>query len=44
MVTNTYLLVNLVDNDFQKENCLWDLLDYMIEMRKNLSGLEKIQT
>ena len=30
-VANTYLLVNLVDNDFQKETCIWKLLDEMIE-------------
>lgn len=32
-ISKTYLLVNLVDNDFQKENCLFSLIDDMISMK-----------
>ena len=32
---NTYLLVNLVDNDYQKENCIWSLLKEVVEMKSD---------
>lgn len=32
-ITNTYLLVNLVDNDYPKENCIWSILDDMFTMK-----------
>ncbi|CAF0845192.1 unnamed protein product [Brachionus calyciflorus] len=32
-VSNAYLLVNIVDNDFQKENCIWSILNEMLEMK-----------
>ena len=34
-IANTYLLVNLVDNDFPKENCIWSLLNEMFDMKEN---------
>jgi methylenetetrahydrofolate reductase (NADPH) len=35
LVANTYLLVNLVDNDYPRENCLFKLLQEMVEMRQS---------
>ncbi len=32
-ISKTYLLVNLVDNDFPKENCLFKLIDEVIRMK-----------
>lgn len=38
-ISETYYLVNLVDNDYPKESCLWDLLNAMFAQRQldNLS-------
>jgi methylenetetrahydrofolate reductase (NADPH) len=36
-VANSYLLVNLVDNDYVKENCIFELLDEMVKMKLNSS-------
>lgn len=33
-IANTYCLVNLVDNDYPKGSCLWDVLDAMFEYQK----------
>lgn len=33
-ISQTYYLVNLVDNDFPKENCLWELLEDMFSRRR----------
>ncbi|XP_063602413.1 methylenetetrahydrofolate reductase (NADPH)-like [Penaeus indicus] len=33
-ITSTYYLINLVDNDYQKESCLWDVLEAMFAWRK----------
>jgi len=33
-ISNTYYLVNLVDNDYPQESCLWSLLDSMLEYKK----------
>ena len=33
-ISDTYLLVNLVDNDFPKGNCLWEVVDDMFARRK----------
>jgi len=33
-ISDTYYLVNLVDNDFPKGNCLWDVLADMLSRRK----------
>jgi len=33
-ISDTYYLVNLVDNDFPKGNCLWNVLDDMLSRRK----------
>jgi methylenetetrahydrofolate reductase (NADPH) len=38
-IYHTYLLVNLVDNDFPKGNCLWNVLDDMFSRRKLNSKL-----
>jgi methylenetetrahydrofolate reductase (NADPH) len=46
-VANTYLLVNLVDNDFPKETCMWSLLNEMLNQKekedKNNSNENVIQ-
>lgn len=39
-VANTYLLVNLVDNDFPKENCIWALLNDMFELKSKSPGAQ----
>ena len=33
-ISESYLLVNLVDNDFPKGNCLWEVLEDMFSRRK----------
>ena len=33
-IAESYLLVNLVDNDFPKGNCLWEVLEDMFSRRK----------
>lgn len=33
-ITSSYYLVNLIDNDFPKGNCLWNVLDDMLSRRK----------
>lgn len=33
-ISDTYYLVNLVDNDYPKESCLWDLLNTMFAQRE----------
>ncbi|KAK8723977.1 hypothetical protein OTU49_011381 [Cherax quadricarinatus] len=33
-ITNNYYLVNLVDNDYPKDSCLWDVLESMFAWRK----------
>ena len=32
-IVNNYLLINLVDNNFPEENCIWSLLDTMFEYK-----------
>jgi methylenetetrahydrofolate reductase (NADPH) len=34
-ISNTYYLVNLVDNDYPQGSCLWAVLDAMFEYQKN---------
>ncbi len=38
-IYHSYFLVNLVDNDFPKGNCLWNVLDEMLSRRKLNSKL-----
>ena len=33
-IADNYCLVNLVDNEFPKESCLWDVLEAMFTWRK----------
>ena len=33
-ISDTYCLVNLVDNDFPKESCLWEVLEAMFAWNK----------
>ena len=33
-IADSYLLVNLVDNDFPKGNCLFDIIEDMLSRRK----------
>jgi len=33
-IAETYYLVNLVDNDFPKGNCLWEVMEDMFSRRK----------
>ncbi|KAG1655790.1 Methylenetetrahydrofolate reductase [Nymphon striatum] len=35
-VTESYYLVNLVDNNYPEDSCLWNVLDAMFEKRKQL--------
>ena len=32
-ISNSYLLVNIVDNEFQKENCIWSILNKMLDLK-----------
>lgn len=34
-IENTYVLVNLVDNDFPRETCLWSVIEQMFELKEN---------
>jgi len=43
-ISETYLLVNLVDNDFPKGNCLWEVLDDMLSRRKLNSKMQLKQS
>ncbi|KAI1301827.1 Methylenetetrahydrofolate reductase [Halotydeus destructor] len=36
-MADNYYLVNLVDNDFPKENCLWSILEEMLQLSKELT-------
>lgn len=33
-ISDSYLLVNLVDNDFPKGNCIWDVIEDMLSRKK----------
>ena len=33
-IANNYFLVNLVDNDYPKESCLWTVLESMFEYQQ----------
>lgn len=33
-ISNTYYLVNLVDNDYPQGSCLWSVFDAMFEYQK----------
>jgi methylenetetrahydrofolate reductase (NADPH) len=33
-VCNSYFLINLVDNDYMKETCLWDILNQVLKTVK----------
>uniref|UniRef100_T1J9I4 methylenetetrahydrofolate reductase (NADPH) n=1 Tax=Strigamia maritima TaxID=126957 RepID=T1J9I4_STRMM len=37
-IHDTYCLVNLVDNDYPKESCLWNILEEMFEKSEPLSN------
>lgn len=43
-VHDTYFLVNLVDNDFPKGSCLWNVLEDMFSRRKLNSKLPEPPT
>ena len=34
-IRDNYYLVNLVDNEFPKESCLWEIVDRMLELAAN---------
>jgi methylenetetrahydrofolate reductase (NADPH) len=36
-ISNTYYLVNLVDNDYPLGSCLWAVLDAMFEYQKSIT-------
>lgn len=42
-ICNTYFLVNLVDNQFPKENCLWDVLAAMFLRREQKTKEQQLQ-
>lgn len=35
-IVSNYLLINLVDNNFPQDNCIWSLLDKMFFYKQNL--------
>jgi len=43
-ITESYYLVNLVDNDFPKGNCLWEVMEDMFARRNLNDKLENKQT
>ncbi|XP_066942782.1 methylenetetrahydrofolate reductase (NADPH) [Macrobrachium rosenbergii] len=47
-IVNNYYLVNLVDNDFPKDSCIWDVLEAMFAWRKiqeeKLQDAENVST
>jgi methylenetetrahydrofolate reductase (NADPH) len=43
-ITESYYLVNLVDNDFPKGNCLWEVMEDMFARRSLNDKLENKQT
>jgi len=43
-ITESYYLVNLVDNDFPKGNCLWEVMEDMFSRRKLNDKLEMKQS
>eukprot|EP00091_Calanus_sinicus_P011136 TRINITY_DN25334_c0_g1_i1.p1 TRINITY_DN25334_c0_g1~~TRINITY_DN25334_c0_g1_i1.p1 ORF type:complete len:145 (-),score=42.57 TRINITY_DN25334_c0_g1_i1:117-551(-) len=43
-ISESYYLVNLVDNDFPKGNCLWEVMDDMFARRNLNDKLENKQT
>jgi methylenetetrahydrofolate reductase (NADPH) len=42
-ISNTYYLVNLVDNDFPRETCLWEVLEKMLVAQKDEGASEEEQ-
>jgi len=46
-IHDTYYLINLVDNDFPKESCLWEILEMMFdnesEKNNHCSGDDKFE-
>ena len=42
-MADTYYLVNLVDNDYPKESCLWQLLEAMFVQREEDRQSEQLQ-
>jgi methylenetetrahydrofolate reductase (NADPH) len=42
-IQNNYVLVNLVDNDYPRETCLWSILDNMFELKANEDVNNNIQ-
>ncbi|OTF71383.1 hypothetical protein BLA29_013111 [Euroglyphus maynei] len=40
-ICNTYCLVNLVDNDYPNETCLWSILEQVIMLDSNQCTCEK---
>lgn len=43
-IHDTYYLVNLVDNQFPKESCLWEIVDKMINMASTMGEENGIAT
>ena len=37
-IHDSYYLVTLVDNEFPKETCLWEMVDRMLELVASFSG------
>lgn len=38
-ISNTYYLVNLVDNDYPQGSCLWSVLEAMFEYQKTINHI-----
>lgn len=41
-ISNSYLLVNLVDNDYPKETCIWRLLDQILDEYDSLNTTSQL--
>ncbi len=39
-ISNTYYLVNLVDNDYPQGSCLWDVLHAMFEYQNTTKDIK----
>lgn len=43
-IADNYYLINLVDNDYVQESCLFDLLESMFEQRRNPGVVKSAST
>lgn len=43
-IHDSHYLVNLVDNDFPKESCIWEIVERMIEQGNNTNDSTEMET